>query len=151
MASESEAGCRLSPWSPKKSSVCCRDMDEQLWTYFDMVWNTSMNCSVCFVYLKKKKNPNLSTNPAPTSSLVIRRAAGFRISPGQQSSPNILKQMPNYYWRLARLRELQKHCLERSGRSMDGTFSTERVAGDQISKSSRCQQTNKGGEHILLT
>lgn len=24
---------------PKKSSVCCRDMDEQLWTYFDMVWN----------------------------------------------------------------------------------------------------------------
>lgn len=38
MVSESEGGSRLSPWSPKKTSVCCRDMDE-LWTYFDVVWN----------------------------------------------------------------------------------------------------------------
>lgn len=48
-------------------------------------------------------------------------------------------------------RELQKHCVERSRSRVDGTFSTGRVAGDHISKSSRCLQRDKGGEHILLT
>lgn len=48
-------------------------------------------------------------------------------------------------------RELQKHCLERSRGRVDGTFSTGRVTGDQISESSRCQQRDKGGEYILLT
>lgn len=48
-------------------------------------------------------------------------------------------------------RELQEHCLERFGGRVDGTFSTGKVAGGQISKSSRCLQSDKGGEHILLT
>lgn len=59
--------------------------------------------------------------------------------------------MSNYSWRLAWCRELQKRCLERSGQRVGGTFSTGRVAGDQISKSSRCQQRDKGGDHVLLT